>query len=52
MVRRRHRGGKRATTEKWERWQLLASAARFVVELLELIRNHISSGGGRGRLAL
>ena len=53
-AKRRHHGGKRkraTTTERWERWQVLATAARFVVDLLQLVRDHLISGGsGPGRL--
>jgi hypothetical protein len=51
---KRHRGGgartRAATAEKWARWQVLATAARFVVELLRLLRDHVISGSGPGRL--
>jgi len=48
--KRRHHGGKRAPAGKWERWQFLATTARFVVEVLQLLRDHVISGGGPGRL--
>jgi hypothetical protein len=47
---KRRRGGNRAAGDRWERWQLLATAARFVVELLDLLRNQLTGGGGPGRL--
>jgi hypothetical protein len=50
--KKRRRGGTRNTaTEKWERWQALATAARLVVDLLQLLRDHLISGGGPGHLA-
>jgi hypothetical protein len=44
--KKRRPGGERKTTEKWERWQALASTARFVVDVWRLLRDHVISGGG------
>jgi hypothetical protein len=41
---RRH-GGKQAVTDRWQRWQLVATVVRIVVDLLDRF-----AGGGPGRL--
>jgi hypothetical protein len=41
---KRRRGGKGVTDGKWERWELFATVARFVVELLQLVSDHLSGG--------
>ena len=46
--KRRNRG-KKATAEGWERWQLLASIARIVIEIVQPWLDHFI-GGGPGRL--
>jgi len=43
---KKHRhGGKQAATDKWQRWQLVATVVRIVVDLLDRF-----AGGGPGRL--
>jgi hypothetical protein len=46
----RHRDGRRAAAERWERWQFLAAIARIVIDVLEPWLDHWSGGGGPGRL--
>lgn len=46
--KRRRRDGRKNAADQWERWQFFATTARFVVELLELLRNHITGTGPGG----
>jgi hypothetical protein len=49
--KRRHRDGGRAAAGRWERWQLLATILRIVVEIVEpLLGDRWFGGGGSGRL--
>ena len=42
---KRRRGGVRATADRWARWQLLATIARIVIDVLDRF-----VGGGPGHL--
>jgi hypothetical protein len=48
--KRRRNGGKRAATDRWERWQLLASIARIVIEVVQPLIDRFFGGGGPGQL--
>ena len=48
--KRRRNGGRRTAVDGWERWQLLASIARIVIEVAQPLLDHFFGGGGPGHL--
>ena len=48
--KRRRNGGNRAATDGWERWQLFASIARIVIEIMQPLIDRFIDGGGPGHL--
>ena len=40
----RRRGGREKGTDQWARWQCIATTARVVVAILQLLRDHITRG--------
>ncbi len=47
--KRRRNGDIRVATDEWERWQLLATIARIVIEVVQPLLDHFL-GGGPGHL--